>query len=93
MSADLTTFHQYYALADQLIAQASKDDLAECARLLALNLAHYELRFGELPLDETLAALSAAEPNDAQAQMLTRGMENLVGLLGNVLSGLGEDKH
>lgn len=57
------------------------------------NLAHYELRYGELPLDETLAALSAAEPNAAQAKMLTRGMENLVGLLGNVMSGLGEDKH
>lgn len=43
MPTDLTTFRQYYAIADQLIAQASKDDLAECARLLALNLAHYEL--------------------------------------------------
>jgi len=44
-------------------------------------------------LDETLAALSAAEPNDDQAEMLTRGMENLVGLFGNVLSGLGEERH
>lgn len=93
MSSDLTIFRQYYALVDQLIARASKDDLAECARLLALNLAHYELRFGEQPLDETLAALSASEPNDAQAELLTRGMESLVGLLGNVLSGLGEERH
>lgn len=46
-----------------------------------------------MPLDETLAALSAAEPNDAQAELLTRGMENLVGLLGNVLGGLGEERH
>jgi len=61
--------------------------------LLALNLAHYELRYGELPLDEALAALAATKPNDAQAELLTRGMENLVGLLGNVLSGLGEGKH
>lgn len=90
---DLTTFQQYYALADQLIAQSSKETLAECARLLALNLAHYELRYGALPLDDTLVALSAPEPNDAQAELLTRGMETLVGLLGNVLSGLGEERH
>jgi hypothetical protein len=43
-----------------------------CARgVLALNHARYELRCGELPIDETLAALSAAEPNDAQAKMIT----------------------
>lgn len=91
--SDLTTFNQYYALADQLIAQASKEDLAECARLLALNLAHYQGRFGELPLEDTLATLEAPEPNAAQAQLLTRGMETFVGLLGNVMSGLGEDTH
>jgi hypothetical protein len=90
---DLTTFQQYCALADQLIEQSSKEAVAECARLLAMNLAHYEMRYGALPLDDTLAALSASEPNEDQAELLTRGMENLVGLLGNVLSGLGEGKH
>lgn len=93
MPSDLTAFQRYYALADQLIDQSSKETMAECARLLALNLAHYEMRYGALPLDDTLAALSAAEPNDDQAEMLTRGMQNLVGLLGNVLSGLGEERH
>ncbi len=93
MPPDLTTFQQYYALADRLIAQSSKEAVAECARLLALNLAHYEMRYGALPLDDTLTALSADEPNDDQAEMLTRGMQNLVGLLGNVLSGLGEERH
>jgi hypothetical protein len=29
-------------LADALIEKSSKDELAECARLLALNLAHYQ---------------------------------------------------
>jgi len=49
VSADLTTFQQYYALADQLIDQSSKEALAECAWLLALNLAHYEMRYRALP--------------------------------------------
>jgi hypothetical protein len=83
--ADLSLFAQYNKLADMLIAQASKDQIAECARLLALNLAHYQSKYGDLPLDETLAMVDADEPNDDQ--------ENLVGVLGTVVSGLGEAKH
>ena len=91
--SDLSTFEQYYKLADLLIDQSSKEQLAECARLLALNLAHYRGLYGEVPLSETLAILDATEPNDEQAALLSNGMEILVGLLGNVLSGLGEAKH
>ena len=91
--ADLSSFQQYYKLADVLIEQASKEQLAECARLLALNLAHYQSLYGEVPLGETLALLDGSEPNDDQSKLLTDGMEILVGVLGNVLSGLGEDKH
>jgi len=91
--ADLSSFQQYYRLADVLIEQASKEQLAECARLLALNLAHYQGKFGKMPLEDTLAVLGATEPNDDQAKLLMEGMEILVGLLGNVLSGLGEEKH
>ena len=90
---DLSEFQQYYTLADRLIEDASKEQLAECARLLALNLAHYQGKFGELPLDETLAIINATEPNDEQAVLLRDGMELLVGVLGSVVSGLGQEKH
>ena len=90
---DLSMFAQYDKLADMLIAGATKDQLAECARLLALNLAHYQSKYGELPLDQTLAMLDAIEPNDAQAEMLANGMQNLVGVLGVVTSGMDEPKH
>jgi hypothetical protein len=90
--ADLSTFKQYYKLADMLIQKATKEQLAECARLLALNLAHYKAMHGEIPLDETRALVDMTEP-EAQAQLLTDGMETLVGVLGNVCSGLGEEKH
>lgn len=76
--ADLSTFEQYYKLADMLIEKATKDQLAECARLLALNVAHYQGKFGEVPLEETLALLDAEEPSEDQAKLLTVGMENLV---------------
>ncbi len=76
-----------------LIAQATKEQIAECARLLALNLAHYQSKYGDLPLEETLAMIDADEPNEEQVVMLANGMENLVGVLGTVCSGLGEPKH
>jgi len=91
--SDLSTYQQYYKLADLLIEQSSKEQLAECARLLALNLAHYQGLYGEVPLSETLAMLDATEPNDEQVALLSNGMEILVGVLGNVLSGLGDEKH
>lgn len=91
--ADLTNFKQYYKLADALIERANKEQLAQCARMLALNLAHYQGKFGEMPLEDTLAVLDATEPNDEQAKMLSDGMGIFVGLLGGVMSGLGEEKH
>lgn len=84
--ADLSRFEQYYKLADALIARSSKEEVAECARLLALNLAHYQGLYGLVRLDEALASVDAAEPNDAQAQLLADGMEILLGVMGNVVS-------
>jgi hypothetical protein len=49
--------------------------------------------WGEVPLGETLTLLDVSEPNDDQAKLVAGGMEILVGVLGNVLSGLGEEKH
>ncbi|MBA4143867.1 MAG: hypothetical protein H0X43_12995 [Nitrosospira sp.] len=91
--ADLLTFEEYYKLADMLIEKATKEQLAECTRLLALNLAHHQQLHGEIPLDQTLAILDDTAPNEAQLKLLTDGMKNLVGLLGNIMSGLGEKKH
>lgn len=88
----MTLFRQYIDLADQMIANSTKDDIAETARLLAMNLAHYQGKYGYLPLEETLAILNADKPNDDQLKMLVSGMENLVGVLGMVRGGgLEED--
>jgi len=37
--------------------------------------------------------LTSPQASDAQAAMLANGMENLVGVLGAVCGGLGEQKH
>lgn len=91
--ADLVELSHYYNLADQLIEKASKQDIAETARLLAVNLAHYKIKYGELPLDETLAMLNIEKPNQEQTEMLVIGMENLIGVLGNVVMGIDEPRH
>jgi hypothetical protein len=91
--SDLSTFKHYNKLADQLIETVSKDDIAECARLLALNVAHYQSKYGELPLDETLAMIGMTKPNEEQLQLITDGMVILVGVLGNVVVGIGQERH
>lgn len=82
-----------YNLTDQLVEKASKQEIAETARLLAVNLAHYKMKYGELPLDETLAMIDIEKPNAEQTEMLVIGMENLVGVLGNVVMGIDEPRH
>ena len=84
---DSARLKQYLQLADQLALVASKEELAECARLLALNLAHYELKYGLLPLDETLDVAYNDEATDQQIEMVAKGMEIMVGVLGGVVQG------
>ena len=91
--SDLSTFGQYYKLADQLIEKSTQEDIAECARLLALNVAHYQSKYGELPLDDTLAMIGMTKPNEEQLQLMANGMEVLVGVLGSVCSGLDQPRH
>ena len=90
--SEMSHFKKYLDLADQLIAFASKDNLAECARVLAINIAHYESKFGQLPLDETLEMSYEDEPNEAQLDILTKGMETLVGMLGGIVQGFNEQE-
>ncbi len=85
--ANMKLFDEYLQLADTLAATAGKDELLECARLLALNLAHYQIEYGALPIDATLDAAYSEEPNDAQVELVTKGMEALVGVLGGVMQG------
>lgn len=89
----LLTFDQTYDLANMLIKRATKDQLAECARLLALNLAHHQIKQGDIPVDQTLALLRSFECNEEHFNLLMEGMLNLIGVLVNVCGGVGQIKH
>lgn len=85
---DLSRVEQYMALADKLVQLADKEALAECGRILAMNLAHYKMKYGELPLGDGIFIAGQVELNDQQAELVAEGMETLVGVLGSVIQGL-----
>lgn len=61
--------------------------------IVVLGIAHYKIKYGKLPLDETLAMVNIEKPNQEQTEMLVIGMENLIGVLGNVVMGIDEPRH
>ena len=90
----LKKLEHHIAHVDRLMNVANKAELAECARLLAMNVAHYQMRYEKLPLDETLAMIDAPTPNNEQLELVANGMETMAGVLGSVMHGSdGEIEH
>ncbi len=77
----LAEFKDYYKRLDEMIAESTKEDLAECARLLALNVAHYKAKYGELPLEEHQAMLEANDIDEDLAKLLASGVLEMVSVL------------
>lgn len=84
---DIERFQQYLQLANQLVNFATKDNLAECVKLLAINIAHYESVHGTLPQDDTLQTTYSEKPNPLEIILMTKGMETMVGVLGGIVQG------
>ena len=89
--SDLDEFKRLYRLADQLMGELSHEQLAEVARLLALHLAHYAQRHGEIAHQNLLELLGFVELSDLQAKLLRDGMEILVDYLGSVADAEEDD--
>ena len=49
MSQEFERFATYLKVSDRLIEQASEEDMAETARVLALHLAHYQKKYHAIP--------------------------------------------
>lgn len=84
-------FRAYWQLSEEMIAQASKEDLAEVARILAMQAAHFARKYGELRLPDLAHLLSATSVDDESVGLLRDGTEALVGVLGMVTGGIGEE--
>jgi hypothetical protein len=84
-------FSAYWKLSEEMIAEASKEDLAEAARILAMQAAHYARKYGEAQLPDLAHLLSATAVDDDSVGLLRDGTEALVGVLAMVTGAGGVD--
>jgi hypothetical protein len=86
----MDTFHEfraYWKLSEELIAGATKEDLAEVARILGMQAAHYARKYGELPIPD-MTQLMANTADEESVALLRDGTIAVVGILGMV-KGVG----
>ena len=83
-------FATYAAVADELIATATKEQLADAARLLALNCGYYQTKFGDVPQDVLLRMVKAEAIDGETAPVLVSGMQTLVAALAEVTGMAGD---
>ena len=88
---EVEDFVSYTRLAADLIEQASKDQLADVARLLALNIGWYHHRYGDVPQEELLKLVRVETLGEDGKCLLLHGMQNLVSALAEVM-GVREDR-
>ncbi len=90
MRNETEDFIAYARLADELIDEASKEQLADVARLLALNIGYDQKRYGDVPQETLLRMLKAQTLDPETSDLLLHGMQNLVSALAEVM-GIDED--
>jgi hypothetical protein len=84
-------FRAYWELSEEMIAGATKEDLAEVARILAMQSAHYARKYGELPIPDLAHLLLTTTVDDDSVGLLRDGTEALVGVLAMVTGAGGVD--
>lgn len=81
-------FRAYWQLSEEMIAAASKEALAEAARIVAMQATHYARKCGELPIHDLAHLLLATTVDDESVGLLPAGTEALAGVLAMV-AGVG----
>jgi len=66
MSREFERFTAYLKISDQLIDEASKDDVAEVAR--APHVAHYQTKHSAIPVEESLQLMLTETINESCRQ-------------------------
>ena len=81
MNDNVERFAEYLKTSDALLEQASKEEIADTARVLAFHLGHYRTRYGDIPTTESLHLLSIDTITDEVAVPLVSGLEALIEVL------------
>ena len=91
MSPEVERFLACLKISDELVQQASKGELADLARVLALNIAQYRTQFGDIPVGESLKLLLDTQTlGDDQAKALADGFEVLITVMKALATPSGE---
>jgi hypothetical protein len=94
---ELDDFAGHARLADQLIDRATKDQRADVARLLALNIGYYQHKYGDVPQDVLLRMVKAEAITPETADQMVAGMQNLFSALAEMIALAddlpGESRH
>ena len=86
----MAEFKAYWHLSDELVEKATKEQLVEAARILALQGAYYARRYGELPLPSLMDLLQKTSLGAGELALLRDGTEALVGVLAVVVGDLDD---
>ena len=68
-----------------MIDKATKKQLADVARPLALNIGYYREEYGDVPQEMLVGIVRAEMLSDESKRLLLHGMQNLVSALGEVM--------
>ena len=70
--------------------EASKDAIAQAATLLAIQVGHYERKFGAMPVEESVALIETHSLTDEQAGWMADGLEHLAFAIATVTGEVDE---
>ena len=90
--SDIEKFRIYAGVADDLLQSANHDELVEALKILALNLAAYKSKFGEIPQTEVLETLRSDEIGEGMAARLTESMAQIIGVMRTVIASDQADR-
>ena len=91
MTERVERFVEYLKTSDTLLEHASKEEIADTARVLAFHLGHYRTRYGDIPTAESLHLLTTETITDEMSVMLASGLEALIEVLKAI--GASEGQH
>ena len=75
---------EFMKLTDRMINEASKGAIVDAARILAIQVGHYQRKFGTLPLEEAIELLETETLSEDQAARVADGLENLAVAIASV---------
>ena len=75
---------QLTTLTDRMIDDASKEAVVTAARMLAIQVGHYQRKFGVIPIDEAMDLMESEGLSEDQAGWVADGLENLAVVLSSI---------